>query len=880
MRSRLFHTLAIWLLLLSLFGAQYAAIVFSAASLPDVSASPDASIRIDGPANTHKNEEVTYTISYNDIPSTGGVQYQYPINAGFEIVTISGSPNTITNSLVWPYHTIVPTGTIITIVGKYTVCDTSVISVTHTHQATILDTHAPPTQPSEHSSSVETAVDCNERPIVSDVTISPATEQPGGEFVVPNADTNITVSYDYFDPDGDLEAQGKTEIRWTRDGVSPSALDDQVTIPSEEIYVEEKWCVTVRPHDGKAYGERSEESCAYIERIPNGLPEALGMRISPEYPRESDTLTVDYNYRDPNNDLQNTNEIEYRWYRDGTFQPILLTDTHPLDLSQIEVVIGEEWCVTVTPHDGKEHGDESEPTCTVIHPPDNRLPRADSAKITPTTPIDYQPLTLTYTYQDPDGHVEKGSQIQWYRNGLPQGALTNTDTISDQFTNAGEQWYATIRPRDDYDYPDGSEYFGPRVKTEEVLISAQFNTAPEATEAQIIPAGPGQDDRLRLTYKFVDAEGDPESESTIKWYRNGSYMAEHDGRTVIPPDATREGEKWLAKVTPNDGKKEGDEVEVDAVKILSVRQNIKPRALDPYLSRGIPGVTETLKLHYEYYDADGDPQGNTQIRWTVDGITNTSYNEQTLISSKETKVGEKWCATVTPHDGLQSADPPKDEEIPCVKIELVGRNTAPEARQASITPRPRAKDNLELDYKYFDLDNDPERGTRINWTVNGKLLSNFSGLTVIPATQTEAGEKWEATIKPNDNYDIGTAVVVSTTINTPPQLLDVRLMDDPALNQHLTPYYKYEDADGDPLDHLEVRWYKNKEHQPQYDDQVSIPAADTAYNETWHVIVAPHDGYEYGDEVRSNKDIIVSDENRYYFPFLPYSEDGPKIPRP
>ena len=64
-------------------------------------------------------------------------------------------------------------------------------------------------------------------------------------------------------------------------------------------------------------------------------------------------------------------------------------------------------------------------------------------------------------------------------------------------------------------------------------------------------------------------------------------------------------------------------------------------------------VNVSFTLTYTYDDAEGEPQGTTQIRWFVDGTLRTSFNDALTIPASATSVGDAWTAKVTPHDGSQ-----------------------------------------------------------------------------------------------------------------------------------------------------------------------------------------------------------------------------------
>ena len=88
----------------------------------------------------------------------------------------------------------------------------------------------------------------NMPPVAMDVNIT-----PNGNVEV---DQSLTVSYNYFDEDGD--AEGTTQIRWFVNDNLRTSFNDIFTIPASSTAVGETWTVTVTPHDGNEFGNPSD----------------------------------------------------------------------------------------------------------------------------------------------------------------------------------------------------------------------------------------------------------------------------------------------------------------------------------------------------------------------------------------------------------------------------------------------------------------------------------------------------------------------------------------------------------------------------------------------------------------------------------------------
>ena len=77
--------------------------------------------------------------------------------------------------------------------------------------------------------------------------------------------------------------------------------------------------------------------------------------------------------------------------------------------------------------------------------PVNNPPSASNALLTPTDARTTDSLTLSYSYSDPDGDSESGSEITWYRDSqaLPAGTIQGL-TVPSGETMKGQEWYLSL----------------------------------------------------------------------------------------------------------------------------------------------------------------------------------------------------------------------------------------------------------------------------------------------------------------------------------------------------------------------------------------------------------------------------------------------------
>jgi len=78
-----------------------------------------------------------------------------------------------------------------------------------------------------------------------------------------------------------------------------------------------------------------------------------------------------------------------------------------------------------------------------------------------------------------------------------------------------------------------------------------------------------------------------------------------------------------------------------------------PVASDLAITPMAPTTVDNLVGSYTYFDADGDPESGTEIRWYKNGALQTAYNDQLTIPSAATSLGQNWYFTVKPKDGLE-----------------------------------------------------------------------------------------------------------------------------------------------------------------------------------------------------------------------------------
>ena len=376
------------------------------------------------------------------------------------------------------------------------------------------------------------------------------------------------------------------------------------------------------------------------------------------------------------------------------------------------------------------------------------------------------------------------------------------------------------------------------------------NRAPEARDVLIAPGQPVTGDDLVVSYTYYDADGDPQVDERIRWYRNGAYESAFANAHLVPSSATTKGEVWYCRVRCFDGKDWGVWYAGNYVTI----ENTPPEVHDPGLSPDPAQTDDALVAGYAYDDADGDPQMGERIRWYRNGAYEPDYANERELPSSATAKGEVWYFRVRCNDG-------EDWSPWYVSNDVVIQNAAPEPRDPNLTPDPAyTGDALNAAYTYRDADDDPLVADRIRWYKDGVYQPDYANQQQLPAEATSKGETWYFRVRCFDGEDWGGWYVSNhvTILNTLPEAQDLVITPDPpGEGDSLAAGYVYYDADGDPQVDLRIRWYKDGEYQPAFANLDLVPASATDVGQQWYFRMRFNDGEGWGLWFASNRVTIL-----------------------
>jgi murein tripeptide amidase MpaA len=448
----------------------------------------------------------------------------------------------------------------------------------------------------------------------------------------------------------------------------------------------------------------------------------------------------------------------------------------------------------------------------------NTVPTATNLQLTPANPSTSDVLTASYVYSDVEGDPESGTQIRWYKNSVLQSALNDLLTVSASLTIKGDIWYFTVTPKD-------GRIFGSTVQSSSVTVqntSPSIDTFYPLDDPTIME---GESQKFNVTYSDVDGDT-----INVQWYLNGAPTV--TSNTYIFTASIGSAGTYNVTVAISDGQSTASH-EWTLV-VLSV-PNTPPEASGLTISPSNPKTNDDLVGSYTYYDADGDPESGTEIRWYRNGESVLSLNDVLTVPSSLTQKGDVWYFTVKPRDGKEFGTLQTSSTVTVL-------NTAPEASNLNITPSsPSSTDDLVANYVFSDIDGDVDTGSEIRWYKDGALQSGLNDLLVVSASYTARGEVWYFTVRPDDGTDYGDLQIsASVTIqNSPPTIDSHYPATNPTILEGSSQEFNitYSDAEGDTI---QIQWYLN--NAPVSTNNKYIFTSDYASAGIYNITVAVSDG--------------------------------------
>lgn len=377
--------------------------------------------------------------------------------------------------------------------------------------------------------------------------------------------------------------------------------------------------------------------------------------------------------------------------------------------------------------------------------------------------------------------------------------------------------------------------------------SSSTNTPPEAQSVIFVPAQPTRATGLAVDYTYYDADGDSEQGTQIRWKVDGNNVGSLDDQTSVSQTWLAKGQEWTCTVTVKDGTDQGDPVSIGPVRI----NNTLPIARNLELNPENPIDTDELRLDYEYFDFDGEPQQGTEIRWYLEGARIPELDDEDSVSPLMIRGGDQWEASVKPHDGYEFG------QIVYTGVVVIGSSNNPPSATVYVSPvgNARTDDALQVNVGWTDPDGDTVQSTEIRWFRDGSQVSAYNDLTIVLAESTSKGETWTAKARVSDGLLWSDWVESEDLVilNTPPKVTSIEMLPAGTLttSMNLSVIWEQSDVDGDPEMNSQIRWWVDGEWVREYDGMTEILASETVRDQSWSVQVVPGDGDDLGISLKT-----------------------------
>jgi len=185
--------------------------------------------------------------------------------------------------------------------------------------------------------------------------------------------------------------------------------------------------------------------------------------------------------------------------------------------------------------------------------------------------------------------------------------------------------------------------------------SLSKNSPPQIVSVKILPENPNRESVLSLVIESYDSDHDPVA-YRYQWLKNGEEM-EGANKEFLRSTNLKKGDLIRVKVTPSDGKTEGETVLSPPVKIVNAPPVIKEIKIEPKIAY----ANDDLKAIVKGDDANGDSINYT-YKWEKNGVFFSEEKTDTLARNRFKK-GDSIAVTVIPKDGETSAPPKKSEPV-------------------------------------------------------------------------------------------------------------------------------------------------------------------------------------------------------------------------
>jgi hypothetical protein len=636
----------------------------------------------------------------------------------------------------------------------------------------------------------------------------------------------MTVDYDYFDADNDLEGTSTFQWRTNESGAwanIPGATQDfYVLAPSQEGF-EVAVAITPVARTGVpgAGAVFQTQASSTVVAGTGAAPVAGSPRIDGDH-RVGEVLTANYQYSDADVDPEGATTFKWVRFNYATYAWEDISGANRQTYTIPVADVGFRHSVHITPvalSGTPNIGNRVNPETgygSAAKPPRGSAPVAQNVRYddyyTPGTPATVgRALTAKYDFSDADGDAQSVSTYQWLRDNVPLGVVSREYTPV--HADANHQLTVQITPRTDPATSDPSVGLAVTSPATSAVIGVR---PPEAKSAAI--TGNNQVGQvLTAYYEYFDADNDLEGPTTFNWLKyNGSSWIEIPGATsqTYILQKSDEGLRHTVHITPialtgspNTGVKANPSTSSGA----AAKPGSAPAASGMTLN-GILRVGETLNMAYNYLDADGDLEGGSTFQWKkrlngtgswiiIPGANSKTY---TLTPADQghamTVIVTPVALTGEPKVGLSDTYGTGQSGIVVAKS-----GSAPTITATGLQGTMQVGQTITVNYTFVDVDNDLEGGTIINWCYWGSPCASLGTGRTYTIKPGDVGRTMEAHVTPvasTGTPTVGSLYYISrhpeiVWQNTAPTVTNLRITGIPKTGSTLTMDYNYQDADGD-----------------------------------------------------------------------------------
>ncbi|MHA2275291.1 MAG: LamG-like jellyroll fold domain-containing protein, partial [Candidatus Kariarchaeaceae archaeon] len=612
-------------------------------------------------------------------------------------------------------------------------------------------------------------------------------------------------------------------------------INDTILMKSGSIFFE----ITVNDTANNNYTSTLQSGT-----VINKAPSTSNLTFSPSTVTSNDSLTLNYDFFDIDDDTESGTEI--RWYNNSVLQSTF-NDLTTIPLS--DLYKGDQWYATVKPKDGALFGSLVTSSVIII---ENTLPLASNVIINPSSAFNTTTLTVSYSYSDIDSDTENiaNREIRWYKNGIWESPYDNSLTLPNTATTKGETWNFRIRVHDGFNYSLW-------VNSTTVEIK---NSAPTASNLEILNPTPKTTDDLIANWTYNDIDLDPENPSwIILWYRNDILQGTFNNSKTLSSGYTNKTDVWYFKLQVHDGTNYSILYQSPNVQVV----NTAPSASNIDITQN-PYTTDDLVASWTFNDVDGDAQsGILNITWYKNGTYQSAYNNLTTILSSETTKGETWIYLFQVYDGESFSVSYNSSDY---GMEAFILNSAPTtSNEMIVNQNPYTTNNLIASWDEADNDGvgDIESGiVNITWYKNGVQDPIYNNKTQVNSTDTQKGEQWNFIIQIYDGetFSIPENSSYVTILNSLPSASDRKFnTTSVTVDDDFNITYTFTDADGDleVTSSLIVYWFINGTYYSNYDNQTTIYSSNTTQGSFYYYIIRVFDGTQYSDNLTSLEGMVI-----------------------